>query len=66
MTWPLRGAPVTARPWRVGRKLGRTIYAQIAAEPSDNDVLIGVMDDARYAAEVVRLHNDSLHLEDAR
>lgn len=43
--------------WRTGRKVGRTIYAQVDAEPSDNDVLIGVMDEAELASEVVATHN---------
>lgn len=40
------------RPWRVGRKVGRTIYVQEGAEPSDDDMLIGLMD-SEYLAEVV-------------
>lgn len=44
-------------PWRNGRKVGRTIYAQGGAEPSDDDVLIGVMDTEWYAEIVVRDHN---------
>jgi hypothetical protein len=43
--------------WRVGRGGGRTIYAQIAAEASDDDVLIGVMDTRRLAEEAVTAHN---------
>jgi len=43
--------------WRVGRKLGRTIYAQLYPEPSDDDVLIGMFDSPRLAAECVRSHN---------
>lgn len=35
--------------WRVGRKVGRTIYRQVGAEPSDDDVLIGVMDTVSLA-----------------
>lgn len=30
--------------WRVGRKVGRTIYRQRSADPADGDELIGVMD----------------------
>lgn len=30
--------------WRPGRKVGRTIYRQVGDDPSDDDVLIGVMD----------------------
>lgn len=41
--------------WRVGRKVGRTIY--------DGDALIGVMDTAELAEKVVRAVNGA---EDAR
>lgn len=43
--------------WRVGRKLGRTIYAQLNSEPSDGDLLIGVMDTRELAIIVVQAHN---------
>lgn len=43
--------------WRVGRKLGRTIYRQIGDEPSDNDVFIGIMDSTVDALTVVRAVN---------
>jgi hypothetical protein len=36
-------------PWRTGRKVGRTIYAQTSDEPSDHDTLIGVMDTRKLA-----------------
>lgn len=42
--------------WRTGRKVGRTIYIQDGPEPSDDDTLIGVMDDpvlAQLACEAV-------------
>jgi hypothetical protein len=45
------------RRWRVGRKVGRTIYAQLGDEPSDHDPLIGVMDSRRLAEEAVTAHN---------
>lgn len=44
-------------PWRVGRKVGRTIYAQVEAAPSDEDVLIGTMDTPDLAMHVVAAHN---------
>jgi hypothetical protein len=44
-------------PWRTGRKVGRTIYAQIGEQPSDLDVLIGVMDTTVLAQQAVRDHN---------
>jgi hypothetical protein len=47
-------------PWRVGRKVGRTIYAVIGDEPSDHDPLIGVMDTKALAEAAVRAHNAEL------
>ena len=44
-------------PWRVGRKIGRTIYAQVGGEPSDSDPLIGVMDTIELALEAAQGHN---------
>jgi hypothetical protein len=46
--------------WRVGRKVGRTVYAQVEAQPSDVDVLIGVMDSPQLAEEAVEAHNACL------
>ena len=46
--------------WRVGRKVGRMIYAQILSEPSDGDVLIGVLDTPELAALAVMAHNQYL------
>jgi len=46
--------------WRTGRKVGRTIYAQLGDEPSDDDLLIGVMDTKRLAEEACRAHNAAL------
>lgn len=43
--------------WRTGRKVGRTLYAQLGPEPSDDDPLIGVMDTTELAAEAVAAHN---------
>jgi hypothetical protein len=43
--------------WRVGRKVGRTIYAQLGETPSDNDPLIGVLDTRELALEAVKAHN---------
>jgi hypothetical protein len=48
------------RRWRTGRRVGRTIYAQLGPEPSDLDPLIGVMDDPLYASAVVLGHNWAL------
>jgi len=43
--------------WRVGRKVGRTIYAQIGEKPSDEDPLIGVFDTRVLAKQAVQSHN---------
>ena len=44
-------------PWRVGRKVKRTIYAQVGPEPDDHDKLIGLMDTAELAWAAVVAHN---------
>jgi hypothetical protein len=51
-------ADYVALPWRVGRRVGRTIYVD-AGEPDPNDgsLLIGVMDSPELAAEAVEAHN---------
>ena len=43
--------------WRVGRKVGRTIYAEIGGGNPLFDLLIGMMDTPELAAEAVRAHN---------
>lgn len=50
--------------WRVGRKVGRTIYAQLGDAPSDDDKLIGVMDTAMFAVDAVDAHNAALERVD--
>lgn len=51
-------ADLAAWPWRVGRKVGRTIYA---TPPGDEDgVLIGMMDTPDLAREAVDAHNERL------
>jgi len=52
--------------WRVGRKVGRTIYAVVGKEPSDEDVLIGVMDTPALALEAVTWHNVSMAAAERR
>lgn len=47
-------------PWRVGRKVGRTIYACPFDPPSDSDPLIGLMDTPELAEYAVRAHNDEI------
>jgi hypothetical protein len=51
---------VLGRPWRVGRKVGRTVYCQLGTDASDADPLIGVMDTVVFAVHIVDLHNRSL------
>lgn len=50
--------------WRVGRKVGRTIYAQLRDVPSDDDVLIGTMDTPVLAKDAVTAHNHALRAID--
>lgn len=52
MGWTLEDS-ANNYPWRVGRKLGRTIYAQAGSEPSDDDEFLGLMDSEEIAATVV-------------
>lgn len=47
-------------PWRIGRKVGRTIYAVVGPD-RDSDELIGVMDTRELAAEAVEAHNERVH-----
>ncbi len=44
-------------PWRVGRHLGRTLYAQVGPAPSDQDILLGLLDDREHAEHAVALRN---------
>ena len=50
----------TVVPWRVGRSVGRTIYARMAGSNPDGDVLIGLMDSPEIAVNVVVSHNERL------
>jgi hypothetical protein len=48
-------------PWRVGRKLGRTIYAvDEGNEDRWCDAFLGIMDDPVIAAQIVETHNAEL------
>lgn len=47
--------------YRVGRKVGRTIYRQLGPEPSDGDTLVGVMD-TRVMAEAAVLGLNSVQV----
>ena len=45
--------------WRVGRRVGRTLYLQEGAEPTEHDRLIGLMDTpelAKLAADAVNAY----------
>lgn len=46
--------------WRVGRKVGRTVYAQLGSEPSDEDPIIGMFDSVELAVRAVEDHNSTL------
>jgi hypothetical protein len=48
--------------WRVGRHIGRTIYAVSDDAPDGDGVLIGVMDTPELAAEAVQAHNFLWHV----
>lgn len=43
-------------PWRVGRKVGRNIYALT----NDDGVIIGQVDSSQIAEHIVILHNQAL------
>lgn len=43
--------------YRTGRKVGRTIYQQGGESPSDDDVLVGMMDTPELARAVVEALN---------
>ena len=49
--------------WRVGRTVGRTIYAMRGAEASETDALIGMMDTPALAKAAVESHN-KIHFPD--
>ncbi len=51
---------LAALPWRIGRSVGRTIYAVVGEDASKDDVLVGMMDTPALAIEVVMAHNGSL------
>jgi len=44
---------------RQGRKVGRTIYVQAKAEPSDDDQLVGLMDTPKLARALVDAFNET-------
>ena len=56
MGWTLEDS-ANNYPWRVGRKLGRTVYAQEGDVPSDDDPLLGFMESDAIAEQVVEAIN---------
>lgn len=54
------GEELLTRTWRVGRKVERTLYAQLGPQPSDDDILIGMVDTPALAARLVLDHNHAL------
>lgn len=60
MAWDMGGRSAEKAPWRVDRKVRRTIYAQFGDEASDADPLIGVMDTAVLALAAVKAHNEAI------
>ena len=42
---------------RQGRKVGRTLYIQAGDEPSDKDILIGIVDTPWWAKHIVECVN---------
>jgi hypothetical protein len=42
------------KPWRTGGPSGRYLFIQMGAEPSDEDIFIGVMDSAELAERAAR------------
>ncbi len=47
--------------WRTGRKVGRTVYCMVGDEPSDDDMLIGTMDQPAIATALVSQHNEAMN-----
>lgn len=52
-------------PWRIGRRVGRTIYLDDNPDPNDGSKLIGVMDTPELAVEAVAGHNVLLRKREA-
>lgn len=46
-----------AAEWRVGRKLGRTLYAELGPRPDQDHVLIGMLDSELLARAACEAHN---------
>ena len=51
--------------WRTGRRNPRNLYAMVrGAEPSDEDVAIGMLDTPELALEAVEAHNARLRYDE--
>lgn len=61
MNLPPTDEETVSWPWRVGRKVGRTIYCHrpgaTDGEPAYDGYLIGVMDSLELAEDAVHWHN---------
>ena len=53
-------APLNVHDWRVGTKLGRTVYIAVDKNNPYGDTFLGIFDSPDVAAYVVQLHNDHL------
>ena len=51
-------------PWRVGRRVKRTVYQMVGEQPSSKDQVIGMMDTPELAAYVVAAVNFRRHEDD--
>lgn len=49
--------------FRVGRKVGRTIYVQLGPEPSDDDHLVGMLETREQAEAAVRGLNEDVGID---
>lgn len=49
--------------WRVGRRVGQCVHAQVRAAPSEEDVLLFACPSPSLASLVVREHNAALGYE---
>lgn len=52
-------ATILTHEWRQGRRVGRCIHMMVGANPSEEDILIGVFDDPALAEHIVALHNSA-------
>lgn len=55
MAFDIEALAASAR-WRIGRSLGRSVYAQVGDDP-DGDVFVGMMETRLLAEQVCADHN---------